>query len=35
MDWFANKKYFVVEREDIREYYQTIEREIKLSVFLS
>jgi hypothetical protein len=35
MDWFANKNYFVVKREDVREYYQTIEREIKLSVFLS
>jgi hypothetical protein len=35
MDWFANKSYFVVKREDIREYYQTIERQIKLTLFLS
>lgn len=35
MDWFTNIGHFVVKREDIREYYQTIERQIKLTLFLS
>lgn len=34
IDWFENKEYYSIKREDIRDFITTIEREIKLTMLL-
>lgn len=33
-DWFINSRYFIIKKEYIRDFISTLEREIKLSMFL-
>ena len=33
-DWYTNRKYYILEREDMRDFIRTLEREIKLSLLL-
>ena len=33
-DWYTNKKYYIVKKEYIRDFISTLEREIKLNMFL-
>ena len=33
-DWYSNEKYFLMEREDMRDFLRSLEREIKLNLFL-
>ena len=34
-NWFLMKKYYIVKREDIREFISVFERQIKLTIFLT
>ena len=34
MDYYTNKEYFYIKREDIRDFIRTLERELKLSLLI-